>query len=104
VEQTRHVQLRTCAQETFFRHFGNLLPCQHPCARCLCVVVPPVRTGTGEADVPDTTEAGEMSVHELTPVIRMEGEDAPWVPAETFRHRSHTISHELSEPVHVHLG
>ena len=47
------------------------------------VVVPLVRTGTGEGDVPSTTEAGEMSVQELTPVIRMQGDDPPRVPAET---------------------
>lgn len=40
-------------------------------------------TGTGEGDVPGMAEAGEMSVHELAPVIRMEGEGMPRVPAET---------------------
>jgi len=40
------------------------------------VVVPLVRTGTGEGAIPGTTEAGKMSVHELAPVIRMQGEGA----------------------------
>jgi hypothetical protein len=47
------------------------------------VVVPLVRTRTGEGDVPAMTEPREMSGHGLAPVIRMEGEGAPRVPAQT---------------------
>jgi hypothetical protein len=39
VEQTRHIQFRTCCQETFLRLFGDILPYQCPCPRCPCVVV-----------------------------------------------------------------
>jgi hypothetical protein len=38
------------------------------------VVVPLVRTGTGEGNILSMAEAGEMSVHELAPVVRMQGE------------------------------
>jgi hypothetical protein len=41
------------------------------------VVVPLARTGTGEGDVPGMTEPREMSIHELAPVIRMQGEGVP---------------------------
>jgi hypothetical protein len=47
------------------------------------VVILVIRTGTGEGDVPGNAEAGEMSVHELTPVIRMQGDDALWISTET---------------------
>jgi len=47
------------------------------------VVVLVIGTGTGEGNILSMTEAREMSVHELTPVIGMQGEDAPRVPVET---------------------
>jgi len=39
VQQRCHVQLCTCGPEAFLCLFCNILPCRHPCARCLCCVV-----------------------------------------------------------------
>ena len=46
------------------------------------VVVLVIRTGPGEGDPPDMAEVDEMSGRGLTPVIRMQGQDPPWVPVE----------------------
>src|SRR5450756_2708720 len=47
------------------------------------VVILVIRTRPGEGDPPGTAEANEMSIHELTPVVRMEGDHLSWVPVET---------------------
>src|SRR5450830_1806651 len=37
----------------------------------------------GEGDPQGTAETDEMPIHELAPVVRMEGDDLPRIPAET---------------------
>src|SRR5450756_427389 len=90
VEQAGQVQLGTGGQETFLCLFWNILPCQYSGTRCLCVVVPLVRTGTDEGGPPSMAEADEMSGRGLTPVVGMERDHMPWLPAKTGLHcRNH---------------
>jgi len=60
--QPRHVQLCTYSQEAFLRLFCNILPCQHPCAWCLCVVIH-LGDVTPGLDVVQELLAGEEPVH-----------------------------------------
>ena len=62
VEERCHVQLRTGGQEAFLCLFCNLLPCQHPGARCLCRVVHLGDVAPGP-DLVEELLAGKEPVH-----------------------------------------
>jgi hypothetical protein len=47
------------------------------------IVILVIGTGTGEGDPQGTAETDEMPIHELAPVVRMEGDHLPRIPAET---------------------
>ena len=47
------------------------------------IVILVIRTGPAEGDPPGMAEADEMSIHELTPIVRMERGHMSWVPAQT---------------------
>src|SRR5450759_173420 len=47
------------------------------------IVILVIRTGPGEGDLPGMAEADEVAVHELSPIVRMEGDHLPRIPAET---------------------
>jgi len=49
----------------------------------MSIVILVIGAGTGEGDVPGTTEAAEMSGRGLSPIVRMERDGLPRIPAET---------------------
>jgi hypothetical protein len=49
----------------------------------MSIVILVVGTGPGEGDPSGMAETDEVAIHELSSIVRMEGEDLPWVPAET---------------------
>ena len=47
------------------------------------IVILVIRTGTGEGDAMGMAETDEMAIHELSPIVRMQGDDLPRISAET---------------------